>query len=218
MADLFNFNAIDSLAIQSASYYILFIVLGIVAVALVAWLVFMWWKAKQYKIKVYIDDEVGDTILRREDWARIVKISDEDHMHYRYINKYSPRIDSKYFKLLALPGLFPKVVQSVRVGKKGDKIFPIYDPSFNHVQPIDYDAWNWLVGMLRMIEAKYKKQDELMKILPYLALGAVVLMFILGNLFWGMHIEKVARMILDTATQIGQRAMEQSGAVQVIGG
>lgn len=205
--------------IQGASYYFLWISIGVVAGLLILFVVYRIYKSSKYKKKVIIYEKIGNREVVSTDWVAESSIDKTKMFHYRRLNKYSPVFDSKYFRLFKsyqFMGLFPKVFVGFSAFKYGDKIVPCEVQQNPGIEPVDYDAWNYLIQRLRLNQQKYETNQQLMRMLPFLALGAVVIMFIIGNLLWGQHVEKVAMEILDKSSMWATAIMEQSGGIQVI--
>lgn len=202
--------------IQNAGYLVFWGLLSLVIVAVAIIIAIMAFKNSKYKKTVIIYDKVGDQQIMIPDKVKEVKIDDTILYYYKRLKKYSPKFDAKYETLYKQGGLFPKTLIGFSVFKYGDKIAPVLVKSNPGIVPIDYDAWNYLVQRLRLNAQKYQRNEQFMRMLPFMALGAVVLMFIIGNLLWGQHIEKVAIQILDSATTFAQAGLERSGAIQVI--
>lgn len=212
-----NFAGLTTEQIQSGSYYLFFIILGVVAVILIGFFIWKIVQNAKYKVQVTMFDETNEQTIKVHDVAKFSVIDNTEMLHFKNINKYSPKFEPRFFSMLRKYTFWGiKYVQSLTVYKKGDKIVPLMVKSNPGIVAIDYDAWNYLVQRLRMNQAKYEKQQELMRILPFIALGSVVLMFILGNLFWGMHVEKVATAILDKASEIAKLTVQNAGAMQII--
>jgi hypothetical protein len=102
--------------------------------------------------------------------------------------------------------------------KLGHKIVPCNIKSNPGIEPVDYAWWNFGTLRLKQNQLKYTQNQELKALLPYLAIGGIIIMFILGSYFWGKHVENVATMILQQSEKFFMKAAEVSGAVQVIGG
>ncbi|HEC72256.1 MAG TPA: hypothetical protein ENI36_01470 [Thermoplasmatales archaeon] len=219
-ANNLGFIDVSTMGIQNATVYILWAGIGIAFAAGIFLLIRQIWKMSQYKIKAFIYEQIGNKQILIVDSVRHSKVENLEMWHFKDLNLYSKRFKPIYLTLVKtkLLGLFPKIQLGFTAYKYGDKIVPCEVKSNPGIEPIDYDAWNYLVHRLRINMAKYQRNQQLMRLLPFIALGAVVLAYILGSLFWGQHVEKVALTILNSAKDVATQTLEKSGAMQIITG
>lgn len=215
-----GFIDVSTMGIQNATTYILWAGVGIALAVLMLVLFRKLLSDSQYKIKAFIHEQIGNKQILILDSVKPTKIENTEMWHYKNMDLYSKRFKPTYLTLVKtmMLGIFPKIQMGFTAYKYGDKIVPCEVKANPGIEPIDYDAWNYLVHRLRINNAKYERNQQLMKILPFVALGAVVLAFILGSLFWGQHVENVAMTILSSAKDVATMTLEKSGAVQIITG
>ena len=215
-SETLNILNISSSQIQTASYYFLWITVAIVLGVLILWLMYLLWRNSQYKKKVYILEKIGNRPVMIEDKVKETSIDGERLYHYSKLKIYSPKFDPKYEFLVTQKTLFgTKTTVAFRGMKYSDKIVPILFKD-NYIEPIDYDAWNFLIQRLRMNVDKYEKNQNLMRVLPFVALAGVILAFIIGSILWGQNVEKVAILIMEKSTEVATMALQNTGGVQVI--
>lgn len=205
---------------QSIATAIFYSFLGLIMGLIVLFLLYKLYRRMTYNIKVTVFERIGNSEIQYDALARQVKDEAGNYLiHYMGIG-YSPvwkdladymrNVKTKMF------GILPQTMKGFSVYKVDEKIVPLkvqHNPGF---EPIDKDMFNYMVTRIQANIAKYQKKSQLMQLLPIIALGMVVLAFILGSIFWGKHVENIATNILGTAGSTAQSILESSGATQVL--
>lgn len=218
MAESMDLFQVSTGQIQTAANWILWAGIGLAVAALLGLLVWYVIKQAQYKQLCVIYEQIGDKQIIILDKIRTISLEGSQFFHYQKTKIFSPVFDVKYMSFFKFPGLLGnKTKLGYVIYKYGKKVTPVQMTGFHGIKPIDYDAWNYMVQRFKANIAKYERNQELMRMLPIIGLGMVVLAFIITNLLWGQHIEKMANMIISSASGVAKQMLENSGAVQVLG-
>lgn len=215
--DLFQ---VSTSQLQNIGNGILWVGLGLFFAALVGVVVYQLIRLSKYNMSCIIYDQIGDKQLIIPDKVKVVRIEGSVFYHFLKTNIFSPKFDVKYmsfFKQAGFLGFGSKTKLGFVIYKYGEKITPVELTGNYGIKPIDYDAWNYLVQRFKANHAKYERNQELMRMLPIIGLGLVVIAFIMTNLLWGQHIEKMATLILNSANSVARQMLENSGAIQILG-
>lgn len=187
--------------IQQGANYILWIFIGLVVAALIGYLLFRLFQNGRYRIIAVVYEKIGKTHVSFIDKIREVRLGEMKMFHYMKLKKYSNAFDSKFFRLYREYTLFgPVTRKAITLLKDGDKLVPC-KIEYSNIEPIDYDAWNYLINMIGVIKKRYERNETLYRLLPFVALGGVIIAFIVGSILWGQHVEKVATLILNKASE-----------------
>lgn len=203
--------------VQGYVNFFWYVILGVGGAILLAFIVWKIWQWSTYKYHVFIYRKIGDAIVKTTDAAKQTKLDGNYMFHYRDLNKYSPVIDPKYFHLYTAKQFFffKKTMLCFEVFQYGEKIIPAHVTN-PHIIPIDLDEFNYLQSRIKANMTKYQKSNLLLQMAPIIGVGLIVIMFIVGMIFYTKHIENIASMILGNAQQIAQKGLEATGAVQVV--
>jgi len=203
--------------IQGASVWIFWVLLSLIFLGIIGYMLYLVWKSTKYKIIADVREKVGENFITKPDKVRKVKVEDTWLYHYKNLNKYSPVFDSKFLYIIKKRGIFNwKSFIGFTAYKYEDKIVPCTIKENLVIEPIDYDAWNYLVQRIRINHTKYERNQQLRAMMPYIALGVVMMAFIVGSILWGQHVEKVATGLINSAETTARNILETSGAQQII--
>jgi len=218
MVSFNNILQYNPTSVQSVVSFFWYVLIGGVFLMIFVYLMVRLYKSMTYNYSVDIYKKVGDTTIQAEDKAKTVKLDGDYMMHYASLNKYSPVIPPEYHRIkkTKLFGILPTSKLHFSIFLHGESIFPVKVQDKSDLLPINIDLFNYAQARIRANAAKYVKINVLMQMLPYLALGAVVMMFIVGMIFYTKHIETISRTILNAATDQATRILEKGGVVQVI--
>lgn len=203
--------------VQGFVNIIFYIILAIIIVVVLGFLIWKLIQNARYKFHVTVFKKVGDAQIEYPDMAMQTKLEGNYMFHYKNMNVYSPVIASKYFRLKKVG---KSVKQSFSVYMDGISIFPIafdIDATKNLV-PIDLDQFNYMQQRIKAIAEKYVRTNKLLQLLPYLAVGGIIVMFIVGMIFYTKHVENVSNAILNTVMKAVEVSAQNTGQVQVITG
>lgn len=200
-------------AVQGVANSIFYVLAGLIAGGILLFILYKIYQRFTYNYTVTVIEKVGSGDIQYTTKAKEVKDSANNHMlHYLGIG-YSQRWTefADYLRSVkgTMLGIFPTVSKGFTIYKIGQKIIPVKVQSNPGLIPIDYDMFNYMQWKVIEIRTKYTKEDKLRQMLPIIALGMVVLAFILGSYFWSKHVENVAAMMLSKAADI---ATKYSGA------
>lgn len=215
-----GFNNLFQYDVSSTQQYVNFmyyIILGILGVLLITFIIYKLYQWSTYNYVVFIYKKVGDALVKTIDKAKQVRLDGNYMFHYMGLNKYSSVVDPKYFMLFSSKqfGIFPKTTMSFSVFQYGEKIVPAHVGN-PEIIPIDIDVFNYLQSRIKANQAKYSKTNLLLQLAPIIGVGLIVIMFIVGMIFYTKHIENIATLILSNAQTIAQKGIENSGVIQVI--
>lgn len=196
-------------------FIIILIFLTILALGLIGWYFFIRFK---YKYRVRMFKKIGETEIEYQDNAALVKLDGNYMFHYRATKKYSPVVSSEFFRIMAgkILGFIPDNKQGFSAYLDGESIFPIKVMKNPGLHPINIDLFNYMEARVKANAAKYQRQNLLLQYLPYVGIGAIVIMFIIGMIFYTQHIERVSSMILDKTTEATTLLTNIGNKAQVI--
>ena len=206
--------------VQNIVNFFYYIIIGVIALVLFLFVLYKIYQKLTYNYRVFIYRKVGDIEIVEMDNVKRVKMGGNYMFHYAKLKAYSPVINSKYFRIVKskLFGIIPQSFLGFNVYMDGVSIFPMAVTQNPGLTPINLDLFNYMQSRLKANQQKYIKQSVIMQMLPYIGLGLVVIMFIVGMIFYTKHVERVAQMILKATQTVATEALESGGVVQVIPG
>lgn len=215
VGEILKYDPMQVQGFANSAFYIILFLLGAIALFFIVREIS---KRLSHNIPVTFFNKVGNTEIEMRDWAKRVTLDNKMYYHYLNINKYSPIWSSAYNRIVKYNVflIIPRAAVGFAAYIEGDKIVPCEVHNNPGIIPVDYDMYNWLVERVKLNHAKYQRNQQLMMLLPIIGLGLVVLAWILGNLFWGNHVERMATMIISSSKDIATMALEKAGAVQII--
>lgn len=219
MVDVNNLANIkyDPMQVQGVVGLMVWMVIGLIAGFLLLFLLYKLWQRLSYPYVVTVIEKLGKGEIQYNTKAKEVRDEDRNYLlhfigvgHSQKWKEFPEYLRSIRTKTL---GFLPGVARGFTVYKSGEKIIPVKVSENPGIVPIDYDNFNYMQWKVRAIEAKYKKEDRLMQMLPTIGLAMVVLAFVLGSYFWGTHIENVVKEILNHAASLRQEIISQGGQI-----
>lgn len=218
MVDALTFQPTTA-GVSNVVNFVWYLVIGLITLTIIGVILFKIYQAMTYNYRVLVYKKVGDTELISEVAAKETKLNDNYMFHYKGINKFSPVIDAGYMRIVQkshLLGLIKRSYLGFSVLLDGVTIFPIKVQSNPGLVPINIDQFNYMQGRIKANQQKYVKTNQLMQMLPYVGLGLVVIMFIVGMIFYTKHIETISAQILNAAQSQAGQILESGAAVQVL--
>lgn len=204
--------------VQGVVNFLWYILLGMIGLGVLIFILIKIYQKLSYNYSVDLYKKVGETEIVFEDKARQVKLAGNYMFHFMNINKFSPVIDSKYLRIKQKKflGIFSSSKLHFSAYLYGESIFPIAVQDNPGLVPINIDLFNYMQSRLQANQQKYTKVNQLMQLLPYLAVGGVIMMFIVGMIFYTKHIETISMQILGAAKSQADNILTSSGAVQIV--
>lgn len=207
--------------IQGVVNIIWYIVIGVSLLFIVIYFLYKMYQDLTYNYYVDVYKKVGDAVVQFEDKAKQVKLEGSYMFHYKNLKSYSPVIDPKYHRLKQknmLFGLWKKTQLSFSIFQHGVSLFPVSLSENPGLVPINLDQFNYMQQRIKAIQAKYMKTNVWVQMMPYLAVGGIIIMFIVGMIFYTKHVETIANSILNTVQYSTDIAQQNVGKIQVIPG
>lgn len=205
--------------VQSVVNFAWYIIIGLIVAAIFGIFLYKLYQAMTYNYRVIVYKKIGDTEIVSEQAAKQTKLNDNYMFHYKGINKYSPVIDSQYMRIVQkshLFGLMKRSYLGFSVLLDGVTIFPIKVQHNPGLTPINIDQFNYMQSRLKASQQKYVRTNQFIQMLPYVGLGAVVIMFIIGMIFYTKHIETISAQILGAASNQAGQILESGGVQQIL--
>ena len=207
------------MGVQNVVNFVWYIVLGIIAIVILGAILYKVYQHLTYTYRVLVYKKVGDTEIVSEVAVKETKLEGNYMFHYKGLNKYSPVIDSSYMRIVQksqLFGLMKKSYLGFSIFLDGVSIFPIKVQTNPGLVPINIDQFNYIQSRIKANHQKYLRTNNFIAMLPYIGLGLVVVMFIVGMIFYTKHIENISAFIINSAKDQAAQILESSGTVQVL--
>lgn len=207
--------AASTMQVQGVVNFFFYIILGMVALIVFVWLLFALYTKLTYNYHVFIYKKVGDTEIVFEDQAKQVKLQGNYMMHFRKMRKYAPIVDQKFMRIVQKPllGIIPNSKIGFNAYLYGETLFPLAVKPNPGLEPINLDMFNYMQSRIQANQQKYVARNALMQLLPYVALGGVILMFIVGMIFYTKHVENIAKSLIGLTESSIDQIIEAGGPI-----
>ena len=215
--NLFKFNTME---VQSYSSFILYIGLAVIFGLVMIFVIWKLYQMKKYNIHITFHKKLGNASFEYEDWAREFKEDDGFYFKFKGINKMCPQWPADYqtiVKKKSFFGLINKSFVGYHLFQYDKKIVPMMVHSNPGIVAFDMDLFNFMQGRIKTNIRKYQKTSWLVQMAPLIGLGLVVFMFIVGMIFYGQHIEKVAEIIIGGARGQATEIIRSAGIQNIPG-
>ena len=202
--------------------YAAFAMIGMVIVVAIIILIWQIYLRLSYNIPVVIHKEAGNNIVvdTTLDWVKKKTVGEDILFNYRNLKKNSPVFEDKYLRLIKYKDILGTKTRLGFVVYYKDGAINVMDYNKVVVQDeegkisiadvylsgIDYNKYNLIKSEVERIRLKHKRKDMLTEMAPYLLMLLIVVSWIIGNVIYGNHIEKVVTQILS----YGQSTVAQS--------
>ena len=171
----------DPVLTQNTFNFLYYVIFGFIITAILVFIAVKIFRLFSYTYHVEVFDKVGDTEVQYSDLAKQVKLDGNYMYHYNSMDKFSPVIHSKFHRIVQkklLFGLINWTKRGFAVYRMGESLFPMAVKNNPGLEPMNLDLFNYMQSRLKANQNKYIQIEQWKQLLPYIALGAVVLMFI----------------------------------------
>lgn len=207
----------DPTQIQSIVSVVFYMVIGLILAAIFAYMLYKLYQNLTYPYHITFHEKVGKAVISFEDKAKEVQEDDNFYFHYKGINKMSDMWHPKFQTIVrrrTFLGLMKQNFKGYNLYKEGKKIVPMVVAT-NSIEPFDMDNFNFVQSQVKTIIRKYTKQHMLVQLAPIIGVGLVVMMFIIGMIFYTKHIETISQNILSTASAKATEILQYAGVQNI---
>ena len=213
--------ALETLQIQQYTNFIYWIFSAVIGIIILLVILYKIYIRMSYTYHVFLHKKIGDTNIIINDDAKQVNRNNNYFLHLRKVNKYAPANDAEgnhfttycSFYKTSMLGIFPSSKLAIHIFLDGITPFFLKVQKNPGLYPVRIDSINWVQNHVLSTIRKYEKTNQLMQLLPYLAVGGIIMMFIVGMIFYTKHIENISAQILGAAKSQAQLIAEQGAQV-----